>query len=158
VSRSVFFTTIIILGCVQPVVKYLVCTDVRRAYCESPVENHDQTKSVIQCHHQSENPTSLPFQLHQIISSSSTSPTFHLSPSASPSPFRHVIHTPSTLALWPLRFFSRAVPHLGCWDSSRNSSRVLSIDADRFCRGIHAGCWNRRGTRKRTCVCVGAMK
>ena len=119
-------------------------------------------------YYHSANPVNLPFQLHQ-ISSSSSSLTSDRSVSTllrlSSGPVWQVTRTPSVLTPagaarrrglpFPTVNTSSPSPRP---ESTTKSRSVLSSDALAFCRGSHAGCEKRRGARSRTCVCVGAAE
>lgn len=103
-------------------------------------------------HYQSLNPTNLPSQLHQIISSLSSVGLSPPSPADAPlcatgtcSPSLAVIHTPSTLLLFFLTaklFFDGEGPSTQPNpnpDLSMNSRSALSKLALTPCRGIHEG-------------------
>ena len=125
------------------------------------------TESEIPCYH-SANPVNLPFQLHQIGSSSSSltsdrsgSTLFRLSSGLD----WQVTRTPSVLTPvdaprrrgLPFPIVDASLPPQRP-ESMTKSRNVLSSDALALCRGSHAGCEKRRGARSRTCVCVGAAK
>lgn len=116
-------------------------------------------------YHQSENPTILPSQAHQIISSSSSTISSHSSGtvtrfsesndpcSCSDDPL-HPIQTPSVFT--PVRRGLRLPPDSHFLPapcaSSKKEVRTPSSERVRFCLGVQAGCTNRRGARSNTCV------
>src|ERR1700733_5340396 len=113
---------------------YIVQEDVPS---ESPVKYFVQ----VQCY-QSEKPTILPSQLHQIISSSSSSSpaSRSSSPVSSSTPETeplHRIQTPSTRPPFP--FFCLLLPPSCNPESPKKSSSIPSITFPQFCLGVQEG-------------------
>ena len=132
--------------------------------CMGTIQNYIYRSEIPYYH--SANPINLPFQLHQ-IGSSSSSLTSDRSGSAlfrlSSGPDWQVTRTPSVLTPvdaprrrgLPFPTVDASLPPQRP-ESMTKSRSILSSDALALCRGSHAGCEKRRGARSRTCVCVGA--
>jgi hypothetical protein len=120
------------------------------AYCTNCTSNPN---------YHSANPVSLPYQAHQIRSSSSLASVTVVGTAGVSGLVWQLTRTPSVLTPaaprrrgLPSRPIDSAPPRP---ESTRKSCNMLSSDVQTFCRGTHAGCEKRRGARSSTCVCVG---